>query len=93
MSRREGRIIHQFPKRLEIWSNGRREIYDIQRVEASNYPNKHGFSSMEIEGTVYAEKKAAGFAILEACRAMKSPDHVSLGKYRDFTMELYFDPL
>ena len=48
---------------------------------------------MEIEGTVFAEKKAAGSAILEACRAMKSPDPVPLGSYRRFAMELYFDPL
>ena len=48
---------------------------------------------MEIEGIVYAEKKAAGSAILEACRAMKNPDPVPLGRYRDFAMELYFDPL
>ena len=48
---------------------------------------------MKIEGTLYAEKKAAGSAILEACRAMKSPDPVPLGRYRGFAMELYFDPL
>ena len=48
---------------------------------------------MEIEGTVYAEKKAAGSAILEACHAMKSPDPTPLGRYRGFDMELYFDPL
>lgn len=41
----------------------------------------------------YAEKKAAGSAILEACRAMKSPDPVPVGKYRGFDMELYFDVL
>ena len=39
------------------------------------------------------KKKAAGSAILEACRAMKSPDPVPLGRYRGFAMELYFDPL
>ena len=48
---------------------------------------------MEIEGTIYAEKKAAGSAILEACHAMKNPDPVPLGKYRGFAMELYFDSL
>ena len=41
----------------------------------------------------YAEKKAAGSAILEACHAMKSPDPVPVGKYRGFDMELYFDVL
>ena len=48
---------------------------------------------MEIVGTVYAEKKTAGSAIMEACHAMKNPDPVPLGKYRGFAMELYFDPL
>ena len=90
----EDQIIHQFPK--EIRNLEQREegyTYDIQRVEASSHPNKDGFSPMEIDGTVYAEKKAAGSAILEACRAMKSPDPVPLGRYRGFAMELYFDPL
>ena len=90
----EDQIIHQFPK--EIRNLEQREegyTYDIQRVEVSSHPNKDGFCPMEIEGTVYAEKKAAGSAILEACHAMKSPDPVALGKYRGFTMELYFDPL
>ena len=90
----EDQIIHQFPK--EIRNLEQREegyTYDIQRVEVSSHPNKDGFCPMEIEGTVYAEKKAAGSAILEACHAMKSPDPVPLGKYRGFTMELYFDPL
>ena len=90
----EDQIIHQFPK--EIRNLEQREegyTYDIQRVEASSHPNKDGFCPMEIEGAVYAEKKAAGSAILEACHAMKSPDPVPLGKYRGFSMELYFDPL
>ena len=90
----EDQIIHQFPK--EIRNLEQREegyTYDIQRVEASSHPNKDGFCPMEIEGAVYAEKKAAGSAILEACRAMKSPDPVPLGRYRGFAMELYFDPL
>ena len=90
----EDQIIHQFPK--EIRNLEQREegyTYDIQRVDVSTHPNKDGFSPMEIEGAVYAEKKAAGSAILEACRAMKSPDPVPLGRYRGFAMELYFDPL
>ena len=79
----EDQIIHQFPN--EIRNREQREAgytYDIQRVEASSHPNKDGFCPMEIEGTVYAEKKAAGSAILEACRAIKSPDPVPLGRYR-----------
>ena len=90
----EDQIIHQFPK--EICALEQQEegyTYDIQRVEASSHPNKDGFCPMEIEGTVHTEKKSAGSAILEACRAMKSPDPIPLGKYRGFAMELYFDVL
>ena len=89
----EDQIIHQFPKEIRNLEQREGYTYDIQRVEVSTHPNKDGFSPMEIEGTVYSEKKAAGFAILEACRAMKSPDPVPLGSYRGFAMELYFDPL
>ncbi len=46
---------------------------------------------MTMEGTTYAEKKAAGSAILEACRNIASPDVVPLGQYRGYTMELNFD--
>ena len=48
---------------------------------------------MEIKGTVYTDKKAAGSAILDACHAMTSPDPIPLGQYRGFPMELYFDSL
>ena len=64
-----------------------------QREDRIIRQGKDDFCPMELEGTVYAEKKAAGSAILEACRATKSPDPVPLGRYRGFAMELYFDPL
>jgi hypothetical protein len=44
-----------------------------------------------INGTTYADKKAAGTAILEACHAMTNPDPVPLGHYRGFDLELSFD--
>ena len=46
---------------------------------------------MEVEGTVYTDKKAAGSAILAACKAMTSPEPVPLGQYRGFAMDLSFD--
>ena len=88
----EDQIIHTFPKEIRALEQ-KAEGYscDIQRVQVSSYPNEEGFCPMEIEGTVHAEKKAAGSAILEACQAMKSPDPVPLGKYRGFDMTLHFD--
>ena len=88
----EDQIIHTFPKEIRALEQ-KAEGYtcDIQRVQVSSCPNEEGFCPMEIEGTVHAEKKAAGSAILEACQAMKSPDPVPLGKYRGFDMTLHFD--
>lgn len=51
------------------------------------------FCGMEIKGVVFTDKKAAGEAILLACREMKNPDAIPLGKYRGFSMHLSFDTL
>lgn len=48
---------------------------------------------MVIEGTRHIEKKAAGSAILEACKAIQNSEPVPLGQYRGFEMELCFDPM
>lgn len=47
-------------------------------------PNEDGFSSMEVEGTAYIEKKAAGSALLAAAHNMTSPDAIPIGMYRGF---------
>jgi len=64
---------------------------DMNRLKENTHPNENGFSPMEVEGTVYTDKKAAGSAILAACHAMTSPDAVNIGRYRGFTMELSFE--
>jgi hypothetical protein len=46
---------------------------------------------MKIGGILYAEKAEAGKAVIEACKAMISPDPVPLGEYRGFSMILSFD--
>ena len=66
---------------------------DMAYLIANTHPDADGFSPMEIEGTVYTEKKAAGSAILAACKAMTSPDPVPLGQYRGFAMSLSFHSL
>ena len=49
------------------------------------------FPPMKIGGTLYAERTDAGTAIIDACKAMTSPDPVLLGEYRGFPMILSFD--
>lgn len=66
---------------------------DISLRDANTHPNDDGFSPMEVEDTLYTEKKAAGSAILAACKAMKNPDPIPLGKYRGFDMTLRFSTL
>ena len=45
---------------------------------------------MQIGEHFYTEKKEAGQAIIDACKAMKSPEPVPLGSYRGLSMELSY---
>ena len=87
----EDKVLKEFPreiKRLTERIAGFKA--DIETV--SKHPaDKDHFPPMKIGGIHYAEKADAGRAILEACRAMTSPDPVQLGEYRGFGMILSFD--
>lgn len=88
----EDQILKELPQKIASYEQ-RIAGYaaDMECLARNTQPNEDGFSPMEVEGTVYAEKKAAGSAILAACKAMTSPDPVPLGRYRGFDMELSFD--
>jgi len=88
----EDQIIKVFPQKIAALEQ-RIEGFaaDMNRLKESTHPNEDGFSPMEVEGVVYTDKKAAGSAILAACKAMTSPDPVPLGQYRGFAMELSFE--
>ena len=64
---------------------------DIERVAQHPKPIDDTFVGMTVKGVFYSEKADAGNAILEACQAMTNPDPISLGEYRGFQMELYFE--
>ena len=64
---------------------------DIERVAEHPKPSDETFVGMTVKGAFYSEKADAGNAILEACKAMTNPEPISLGEYRGFTMELYFE--
>ncbi len=88
----EDQIIKVFPQKIAAYEQ-RIEGYkaDMAHLETHTQPNEDGFSPMEVEGTVHTDKKAAGSAILAACKALTSPDAVPLGQYRGFSMDLSFD--
>ena len=90
----EDQIIKELPQeiaRYEQYIEG--YTSDMDRLKNNTHPNEDGFSPMEVEGTIYTDKKAAGSAILAACKAMTSPDPVPLGQYRGFAMDLSFESL
>ena len=90
----EDHIIHHYPAQIRALEQ-KAEGYtaDIERVKENTHPSEDGFSPMVIVGTRHTEKKAAGSAILEACKAIQNSEPVPLGRYRGFEMELCFDPM
>lgn len=64
---------------------------DIALAKENTPPDRETFPAMQIYDVVYTEKKEAGQAIIEACKAMKSAEAVLLGRYRGFPMKLSYD--
>ena len=63
---------------------------DVATAQAHPKPTE-GFIGMDIKGTHYSEKEAAGKAIINACTELQSSDPVPLGQYRGFSMSLQYD--
>lgn len=86
----EDRILTKFPKEIAL-EEQRIQGYeaDIKTRDENTHPNDDGFSPMIIKGFAYDDKKEAGQAILDACKAMKSPEAVPIGQYRGFDIKKY----
>ncbi|GHT83982.1 hypothetical protein FACS18947_0710 [Bacteroidia bacterium] len=87
----EDKILKEYPqaiKRLTERIDGYKT--DIETV-TKNPADKDHFPPMKIGGNIFSEKADAGKAIIKACKAMTSPDPVSIGEYRGFQMILSFD--
>lgn len=90
----EDQIIKTLPQQIAKYKQSiEGYLSDMDRLKENTHPNEDGFSPMEVEGTVYTDKKAAGSAILAACKAMTSPTPVPLGQYRGFAMDLSFESM
>ena len=63
---------------------------DVQFVAAHPKP-KDSFVGMVILDTPYADKEAAGKAIIDVCTKMTGSDAVALGQYRGFSLTLSYD--
>lgn len=88
----EDKILKEYPKEIKRLTE-RIAGYKADKETAAKHPaDKDHFPPMKIGGNIFAEKADAGKAIIEACKAMTSPDPVSLGEYRGFQMILSFEP-
>lgn len=88
----EDKIIKFYPSeisRLNAKINGLKK--DIETV--SQYPASEGdnFVGMVIFDKQYTNKKEAGLALINACKAVTNNETIPLGEYRGFKMELSYD--
>ena len=87
----EDKVAKYFPEKIRQQELLIRQYEeDIQKVKAHTPTDRETFPVMQIGDHVYTEKKEAGQAIIEACKAMKSPEPVPLGTYRGLSMELSY---
>lgn len=88
----EDKAVRYFPNEIKQCEQ-RIEDYesDIALAKANTPPDREAFPEMQIHDVVYTEKKEAGQAIIEACKAMKSAEAVLIGRYRGFPMKLSYD--
>lgn len=88
----EDQIVKFLPQQMRSYEERMTGLKkDMAQLAEQTHPSEDGFSPMELQGTLYTDKKEAGTALLAACKAMTSPDAVPLGQYRGFAMELSFD--
>ena len=88
----EDKAVRYFPNEIKQCEQ-RIEDYesDIALAKANTPPDREAFPEIQIHDVVYTEKKEAGQAIIEACKAMKSAEAVLIGRYRGFPMKLSYD--
>ena len=88
----EDKILKYYPQEISRL-NERISGYtaDIARREENTPAKKEDFPPMQIHGTVYTEKAEAGKALIEACKQLQSSDPVSIGSYRGFEMQLFYE--
>jgi hypothetical protein len=87
--RLEDSLIKYFPPAIQ---GSKERIAGLEadiKILAKNTPRTAESFSMEVESTVYAEKKDAGYALLAACKQLTDPKTVlPVGHYRGFALNL-----
>ena len=92
--RLEDSVLREFPEKMASTKKRMQNyIADISRLQECTRRNAQGFSPMKIGDITYSEKKNAGKALLNAIQSIHSTVPSTVGEYRGFLIEVYFDPL
>lgn len=87
----EDKILKYFPFRISAYETRIKGLQkDIDVVSKNPRPDENTFT-FKIDNKTYTKRTKAGMGIIEACKAMTSPDPIPLGEYRGFKLELAFD--
>ena len=85
----EDSLLKHYPKEIRL-TQERIKGYEAD-IALYEQHKSEDFPGMLLYGTHYAEKREAGAAILEACKAMTAPEPKEVGSYRGFTLLLSYD--
>ena len=87
----EDKAAKDYPQRMASLSARLESLEaDVAKARANPPPTKEAFS-MEVRGTAFRERAAAGEAVLAARGEMTETGAMPLGSYRGFSLELTFD--
>ena len=87
----EDKVLKKFPMEIKVQEALIISYQsDIETARENTPESRDIFPPMEIKGTVYHDKKEAGKAVIEACKALSGMDGEMIGKYRGFYMELSY---
>ena len=87
----EDSLLKHYPKEIRL-TEERIKGYEAD-IALYEQHRSEDFPGMLLCGMHYTEKKDAGTAILETCKAMTSPEAKEVGSYRGFTLLLSYDVL
>ena len=85
----EDMVIKHYPKKMAEARMFIRALTEDMQIR-DMHPVREDAFSMTVCGKTYTERKAAGEAILAACKSMTEPDKpLDLGQFRGFPMQLH----
>lgn len=89
----EDKIIKYYPKEIKAYEE-RIAGYESDSVLINQHkPQGDKFCPMTIGGEIFTEKADAGGRLLAVFKETTSPKPVTIGSYRGFRMEVYYDTL